>query len=199
MLSAFFHTKNWPEQTVGKILPHFILFFLGVGGGGGRGYMTFLLLLLFILWLCLAIDVSPLLNNLFDWVKEGSQHCIEGLLVLEIYIPSYGLSINLKKLWINGTKLFQGFILADFFFFFGRCVWIHSQNSSTIPDYRTKEQLGYVVECSPRVTYRVFGYCFVVQSSEYSPIYLQGRVENFINSLEELLVSSSSSFLWNAA
>ncbi|XP_030963559.1 nardilysin-like [Quercus lobata] len=52
---------------------------------------------------------------------------------------------------------------------------------------RTKEQLGYVVECSPRVTYRVFGYCFIVQSSEYSPIYLQGRVENFINGLEELL------------
>lgn len=52
-----------------------------------------LLLLLLILWLCLSIDVSPLLNNLFDWIKEGSQHCIEGLLVLEIYIPCYGLSI----------------------------------------------------------------------------------------------------------
>lgn len=55
--------------------------------------------------------------------------------------------------------------------------------------YRTKEQLGYVVECSPRVTYRVFGFCFCVQSSEYSPIYLQGRIDNFINDLEELLVS----------
>ncbi|KAE8039413.1 hypothetical protein FH972_011826 [Carpinus fangiana] len=52
---------------------------------------------------------------------------------------------------------------------------------------RTKEQLGYVVECSPRVTYRVFGFCFIVQSSEYSPIYLQGRIDNFINGLEELL------------
>lgn len=52
---------------------------------------------------------------------------------------------------------------------------------------RTKEQLGYNVECSPRVTYRVFGYCFIIQSSEYSPIYLQGRIDNFINSLEELL------------
>ncbi|BFG33740.1 hypothetical protein CerSpe_200140 [Prunus speciosa] len=52
---------------------------------------------------------------------------------------------------------------------------------------RTKEQLGYVVECSPRVTYRVFGFCFCVQSSEYNPIYLQGRVDDFINGLEELL------------
>ncbi|KAG4923560.1 hypothetical protein AAZX31_18G052800 [Glycine max] len=52
---------------------------------------------------------------------------------------------------------------------------------------RTKEQLGYVVECSPRVTYRVFGFCFCVQSSEYNPVYLQGRIENFLNGLEELL------------
>ncbi|KAM1995522.1 hypothetical protein ACFX15_028559 [Malus domestica] len=52
---------------------------------------------------------------------------------------------------------------------------------------RTKEQLGYVVECGPRVTYRVYGFCFCVQSSEYDPIYLQGRVDNFINGLEEML------------
>ncbi|KAM6578444.1 hypothetical protein CsatB_030281 [Cannabis sativa] len=52
---------------------------------------------------------------------------------------------------------------------------------------RTKEQLGYVVECSPRITYRVFGFCFCVQSAEYNPIYLEERIENFINGLEELL------------
>eukprot|EP00257_Ricinus_communis_P016101 XP_015574163.1 nardilysin-like [Ricinus communis] len=52
---------------------------------------------------------------------------------------------------------------------------------------RTKEQLGYVVECSPRVTYRVYGFCFCVQSSKYSPVYLQDRIENFISGLEELL------------
>ncbi|XP_050216582.1 nardilysin-like isoform X2 [Mercurialis annua] len=52
---------------------------------------------------------------------------------------------------------------------------------------RTKEQLGYVVECSPRVTYRVYGFCFCIQSSKYSPIYLQDRIDNFINGLEELL------------
>lgn len=53
---------------------------------------------------------------------------------------------------------------------------------------RTKEQLGYVVECGPRMTYRVLGYCFRVQSSEYSPIHLHGRIDNFINSLQDLLV-----------
>ncbi|KAJ4719217.1 Insulin-degrading enzyme [Melia azedarach] len=52
---------------------------------------------------------------------------------------------------------------------------------------RTKEQLGYVVESSPRVTYRVLGFCFCVQSSKYNPIYLQQRVDNFISGLEELL------------
>ncbi|KAJ6433313.1 hypothetical protein OIU84_017080 [Salix udensis] len=52
---------------------------------------------------------------------------------------------------------------------------------------RTKEQLGYVVECGPRVTYRINGFCFIVQSSKYNPVYLLGRIENFINGLEELL------------
>ncbi|KAH9716764.1 nardilysin-like [Citrus sinensis] len=52
---------------------------------------------------------------------------------------------------------------------------------------RTKEQLGYVVECSPRVTYRVFGFCFCIQSSKYNPIYLQERIDNFISGLDELL------------
>nr|GLL33514.1 nardilysin-like isoform X1 [Ipomoea trifida] len=52
---------------------------------------------------------------------------------------------------------------------------------------RTKEQLGYVVDCSPRVTYRILGFCFRVQSSEYDPIYLQGRIDNFINDAKEIL------------
>ncbi|KAL3625772.1 hypothetical protein CASFOL_030301 [Castilleja foliolosa] len=52
---------------------------------------------------------------------------------------------------------------------------------------RTKEQLGYVVDCSPRVTYRILGFCFRVQSSEYNPVYLQGRIDTFINGLEEML------------
>ncbi|CAL8160346.1 unnamed protein product [Prunus armeniaca] len=55
------------------------------------------------------------------------------------------------------------------------------------PLLRTKEQLGYIVECGPRITYRVFGFIFYVQSSEYSPVYLQERIDNFINGLEELL------------
>ncbi|XP_044495752.1 nardilysin-like isoform X2 [Mangifera indica] len=52
---------------------------------------------------------------------------------------------------------------------------------------RTKEQLGYVVESSPRITYRIFGFCFCVQSSKYNPVYLLERIDNFINSLQELL------------
>lgn len=52
---------------------------------------------------------------------------------------------------------------------------------------RTKEQLGYVVDCSPRVTYRIMGFCFRVQSSEYNPVYLQSRIDNFIMGVEEML------------
>lgn len=54
---------------------------------------------------------------------------------------------------------------------------------------RTKEQLGYSVGCYWVITWRVFGFCFNVQSSEYNPIYLQERIDNFINGLEEFLVS----------
>ncbi|XP_042473514.1 nardilysin-like [Zingiber officinale] len=54
---------------------------------------------------------------------------------------------------------------------------------------RTKVQFGYVVDCGPRTIYRVLGYCFRVQSSEYSPIHLHGRIDNFINGLRDLLES----------
>lgn len=52
---------------------------------------------------------------------------------------------------------------------------------------RTKEQLGYVVECNPRLTYRVLGFCFCVQSSKYNPIHLQDRIDNFIHGIKDLL------------
>ncbi|PRQ56272.1 putative insulysin [Rosa chinensis] len=53
---------------------------------------------------------------------------------------------------------------------------------------RTKEQLGCTVHCGPWVTCNTFGFYFCVQSAEDNPIYLQRRVENFINRLEELLL-----------
>ncbi|CAL4939261.1 unnamed protein product [Urochloa decumbens] len=52
---------------------------------------------------------------------------------------------------------------------------------------RTKEQLGYTVDSSPRMTYRMLAYCFRVMSSKYSPVYLQSRIDNFINGLSTLL------------
>ncbi|KAL0732416.1 hypothetical protein Bca4012_008625 [Brassica carinata] len=52
---------------------------------------------------------------------------------------------------------------------------------------RTKEQLGYVVKCGPRLTYRIHGFCFCVQSSKYGPVHLLGRVDNFIKDIEALL------------
>eukprot|EP01018_Ginkgo_biloba_P000447 Gb_03820 [translate_table: standard] len=52
---------------------------------------------------------------------------------------------------------------------------------------RTKEQLGYVVDCSARMTHRVLGFCFRVQSSNYSPPYLQERIDSFIIQLQQIL------------
>lgn len=52
---------------------------------------------------------------------------------------------------------------------------------------RTKEQLGYVVECGLRMTYRVLGFCFRVQSSKYSPLHLHSRIENFRKDICRLL------------
>uniref|UniRef100_A0ACD5XLA5 Uncharacterized protein n=1 Tax=Avena sativa TaxID=4498 RepID=A0ACD5XLA5_AVESA len=52
---------------------------------------------------------------------------------------------------------------------------------------RTKEQLGYTVDSSPRMTYRLLAYCFRVMSSKYSPVYLQSRIDNFIDSVSALL------------
>lgn len=54
---------------------------------------------------------------------------------------------------------------------------------------RTKEQLGYVVQCGPRMTYRVLGFCFCIQSSNYNPYYLHQKIENFVGGLHDLLVS----------
>ncbi|TVU47149.1 hypothetical protein EJB05_06736 [Eragrostis curvula] len=52
---------------------------------------------------------------------------------------------------------------------------------------RTKEQLGYTVDSSPRMTYRMLAYCFRVMSSKYSPVYLQSRIDNFIDGVSALL------------
>jgi hypothetical protein len=53
---------------------------------------------------------------------------------------------------------------------------------------RTKEQLGYTVDSSPRMTYRLLAYCFRVMSSKYSPVYLQSRIDDFIDGVSTLLV-----------
>ena len=54
---------------------------------------------------------------------------------------------------------------------------------------RTKEQLGYRVDCGVRVTYQVLGFCFRVQSAKHSPPFLEHRINAFIASLPQILVS----------
>ncbi|GJP46682.1 hypothetical protein CLOM_g5942 [Closterium sp. NIES-68] len=52
---------------------------------------------------------------------------------------------------------------------------------------RTKEQLGYRVDCGTRLTHGVFGFCIRVQSAEYGPDYLQGRVDSFLKTFRDNL------------
>eukprot|EP00271_Cylindrocystis_brebissonii_P012852 TRINITY_DN32367_c0_g1_i1.p1 TRINITY_DN32367_c0_g1~~TRINITY_DN32367_c0_g1_i1.p1 ORF type:complete len:963 (+),score=199.34 TRINITY_DN32367_c0_g1_i1:121-2889(+) len=45
---------------------------------------------------------------------------------------------------------------------------------------RTKEQLGYRVDCGVRLTYSVLGFCLRCQSAEFPPTHLQARCEAFL-------------------
>lgn len=53
---------------------------------------------------------------------------------------------------------------------------------------RTKEQLGYSVGGSARVTCGVLGFCITVQSAAYGPAHLYARVRAFIKSFRDTLV-----------
>ncbi|CAI5991840.1 unnamed protein product, partial [Closterium sp. NIES-64] len=52
---------------------------------------------------------------------------------------------------------------------------------------RTKEQLGYRVDCGTRLTHGVFGFCIRVQSADYGPGFLQQRVDSFLNAFRDNL------------
>ncbi len=45
------------------------------------------------------------------------------------------------------------------------------------------------MDCGVRVTYRVLGFCFRVQSAKYTPPFLEHRINTFIASLSQVLVS----------
>ena len=46
---------------------------------------------------------------------------------------------------------------------------------------RTKEQLGYSVDCSYRLTSGVCGFLFSIKSASHSAEHLDARVESFVN------------------
>lgn len=54
-------------------------------------------------------------------------------------------------------------------------------------ELRTKEQLGYTVSCSARMTYRVLGFCFRVLSAKFPPWYLKRRIDKFIINIQSFL------------
>lgn len=61
-------------------------------------------------------------------------------------------------------------------------------NEPFFDQLRTKEQLGYSVGCSPRVTCGVLAFCVTVQSAAYGPAHLYSRVRAFMASFRETLV-----------
>ncbi|CAK9254097.1 unnamed protein product [Sphagnum jensenii] len=52
---------------------------------------------------------------------------------------------------------------------------------------RTKEQLGYVVDCGTHDTLHVLGFGFRVQSSRFSPPFLEARIHAFIETIPTML------------
>ncbi|KAG0572112.1 hypothetical protein KC19_VG069600 [Ceratodon purpureus] len=52
---------------------------------------------------------------------------------------------------------------------------------------RTKEQLGYRVDCGVRVTFKILGFCFRVQSAKFNPVFVEQRINAFITSLSQIL------------
>lgn len=56
---------------------------------------------------------------------------------------------------------------------------------------RTKQQLGYRVDCGTRLTGNVVGFCIRVQSSEYVPEILNDRVERFLRDFRPTLAAMS--------
>ncbi|EPS63741.1 hypothetical protein M569_11043, partial [Genlisea aurea] len=55
------------------------------------------------------------------------------------------------------------------------------------PLFNQLRHLGYVVDCCTKTAYRIMGLCFRVQSAEYDPVYLQSRIDNFINGFGVML------------
>lgn len=57
---------------------------------------------------------------------------------------------------------------------------------------RTKEQLGYTVSSGTRMTHGISGLCVIVQSGVHGPVYLDGRVDAFLESFVERLSAMES-------
>ena len=52
-------------------------------------------------------------------------------------------------------------------------------------ELRNKEQLGYYVDCAMKRTAGVNGFCFIIQSAEYSPVQLEERISKFVKEFFE--------------
>eukprot|EP00940_MAST-03C_sp_MAST-3C-sp2_P001513 g1513.t1 len=57
---------------------------------------------------------------------------------------------------------------------------------------RTKQQLGYVVECGSRETEQCIGFCFVVKGSAVSPPSVEARIMAFVRHFREMLRDMTS-------
>lgn len=64
----------------------------------------------------------------------------------------------------------------------------HMVHEPCFNQLRTKEQLGYRVDCCVRVTFKILGFSFTVQSAKYGPVYLEQRINAFVASVSKILV-----------
>ncbi|PRQ34798.1 putative insulysin [Rosa chinensis] len=135
--------------------------------------------------------------NMDPW--SYSTYLRDQVLLQKFYTVDEQLHV-LKGLSVSDLKSFIPEIFSQLYFQIEQAVKSESVRLKVLIDLfqeivqeplfnqlRTKEQLGYVVLCGQNCTCNVFGFYFCVQSSEYNPIHLQGRLDNFIDGLEELL------------
>lgn len=59
---------------------------------------------------------------------------------------------------------------------FEQCIYEQCFNN-----LRTKQQLGYSVDCGLRLTHGVLGFSFRIMSSSHSPVYLEERITSFLS------------------
>ena len=59
-------------------------------------------------------------------------------------------------------------------------------------ELRTKQQLGYYVDCTKKKTVGVYGISFIIQSAKHSPVFLETKILEFIDNFYHDMLTEES-------